>query len=116
MAKAKEDGTQKALQTGVRKLKELLGIARSSRADISRIDSNYGSAVRSAVEKNHLHKRAWNMAVKEDRMEPPELAAYYDALDYYRDVLGLLERANSAPSFSVIEGGKSDDGGQEAAE
>lgn len=115
--KAEETGTQKARMTGERKLKELLGIARSVKNDVSELAGKLGSAIANAVEKNHLHRKAFRAAVAEDRMEPEKLADYYDNLDYYRDVLGLTERAKSAPKFSVIEGGKDDGEAQaEAAE
>lgn len=96
-------------------LKKLRGIFRGMKNDIDEARGTYGAAVGEAVEKKHLHKRAWATALKEDRMEPEALAEYYDHLNHYRDELGLIERAESAPRLEV-DGDRSeaDDGDEEA--
>jgi hypothetical protein len=94
-------GTERALQIGPRKLKQLAASGRSAYRDSRKISGAYGEQVRNAVEHDHLHKQAFSQAMKEDRMEPAELNDFYSALDYYRDELGLLERAKSAPRLPI---------------
>ena len=100
MVKAKT-GTENAAQTPAKRLETLLKLARSTRRDQQSLAGTYGEKIAKAVEDEHLHPKAFSAAVKEDRMEPAELADYYDALDYYRDVLGLNERAESAPKLDM---------------
>ncbi len=57
--------------------------------------------IKTAVENNHLHRKAFRAAVAEDRMEAEKLAEYYEQLEYYRDVLGLADRAKNAPSLPM---------------
>jgi hypothetical protein len=72
----------------------------------------YGSMVKEAEETKHLHKKALATALKEDKMEPPELRAYYEHLEHYRKELGLEDRAASAPELPMAEEGEEE--GQEA--
>jgi hypothetical protein len=96
-----------AIQTSEKKLKYLMGRSRSTYKDQRALSGVLGQLIADAVEHDHLHRKAFSAVRAEDRMEPEKLAAYYDALEFYRDVLGLTERAESAPSFpTVIEGGK----------
>jgi hypothetical protein len=98
--------------TSARKLKELLASARSAKNDISEIAGGLGSEIKAAVEKNHLHRKAFRAAIAEDRMEPEKLAEYYEQLDYYRDVLGLLERAQNAPKLPMGEATEGEEDGE----
>jgi hypothetical protein len=98
--------------TSARKLKELLASARSAKNDISEIAGGFGSEIKAAVEKNHLHRKAFRAAIAEDRMEPEKLAEYYEQLDYYRDVLGLLERAQNAPKLPMGEATEGEEEGE----
>ena len=100
---AKKDKGEVRQVTSARKLRELLGSARSTASDISELSGGLGSEINTAVEKNHLHRKAFRAAVAEDRMEPEKLAEYYEQLDYYRDVLGLTERAKNAPKLPMGE-------------
>jgi hypothetical protein len=116
MAKSSEAKAPKALQTGVRKLRELMGMVRTVREEATERRIELTAALKIAVENNHLHKKAFAAVCAEDRMEPEKLADYYDHLEYYRDALGLNERAASAPKLEVIEGGKGEEPQTEAAE
>jgi hypothetical protein len=66
-----------------------------------RARGDYGEQVAEAVEKKHLHKRAWAAVQKERKMEPGELNEFYAHQDYYREKLGLLELAESAPPLDL---------------
>ena len=105
--KKDETPTQTALQIGVRKLKVLAGSARAAYRDSRKISGAIGEQIRNAVEHDHLHKQAFSAVMREDRMEPAELADFYAAQDFYRDELGLIERAKSAPRLPM---GEDDDG------
>lgn len=109
MARPKKEETEQAKPsetrqvTSSRKLTNLRKAARSAYKDTRAIAGSYGEQVRSAIEHDHLHRKAWSQAIKEDRMEPAELAEFYDQLEYYRDELGLRQRAESAPSLPLQE-------------
>ena len=55
--------------------------------------ANFGAAVKIAVDEKHLHKGAWAIAMREDKMEPAELRSHYEHLEHYRRELGLIDRA-----------------------
>jgi|SRR5581483_1285816 len=88
-------------QTPKGKLKTLMSAARSAYKDARAIAGGYGEKVAQLVEHEHLHKKAWASVVAEDRMTPEKLAEFYDTQAYYRDVLGLNERAESAPKLRL---------------
>src|SRR5690348_9501105 len=90
---------------GEKKLRALFNSAKTTRARTSEIAGALGEEIKTAIEKNHLHRKAFRAVLAEDRMEPEHLAEYYEQLDYYRDALGLVERAKSAPRFpdNVVE-------------
>jgi hypothetical protein len=104
MAKKQQTGTEKARQIGVKALKELVSLARSAKNDVSEISGRLGQAIANAVESKHLHRKAFRSVLAEDRMEPDALADFYDAQEFYRDALGLNERAKSAPRLSLVGG------------
>jgi hypothetical protein len=104
MAKKQETGTEKARQIGVKALKDLLALARSTKNDVAELAGSFGQAVANAVENKHLHRKAFRSVVAEDRMEPDALADFYDAQEFYRDALGLNERAKSAPRLELVAG------------
>jgi hypothetical protein len=103
-------------QTGKRKLKELLGTARDAYKDGRSIAGALGQAIKEAVEHNYLHAKAFKSVVAEDRMTPEKLADFYAAQEYYRDVLGLNERAASAPRLGLEEKGEAEEEGEEEGE
>lgn len=91
-------------QIGKKKLEGLLRAHRNGAEDISTISGNLGKAVASAVENDHLHRKAFRAILAEDKMTPEKLAEYYDVLELYRDMSGLNERAKSAPRLALEPG------------
>ena len=75
--------------------------ARSTYKASRSLAGTFGEKIANAVEHDRLHLKAFRSVVAEDRMEPDKLAEFYDAQEYYRDVLGLNERAKSAPRLAI---------------
>jgi hypothetical protein len=73
----------------------------------------YGEELTEAIGKKHVHKKALAQALRERNMEPGELHMFYAHLDHYRDKLGLLELAESAPPLPMDDEGEEDEGGEE---
>ncbi len=88
-------------QIGERKLRQLIKDARTAYKDVREIAGSFGAKVASAVEHDHLHRKAFSVCKTADRMEPEKLAEFLDALDYYLDASGLRERATSAPRMPM---------------
>ncbi len=84
-----------------RKLKQLMKDARTAYRDTREIAGGLGQKIASAIEHDHLHRKAFNVCKSADRMEPEKLAEFLDALDLYLDMSGLRERAASAPRLIV---------------
>jgi hypothetical protein len=91
------------------KIKELARSYENAKEKTSEIGGTIGSALRTASENNNLHTGAFRQAMKEKRMEAGRLADYYDHLDFYRDVLGLLDKAKSAPRLEFGPGEEDDE-------
>jgi hypothetical protein len=106
---AKTDPNANVQQIGPRKLKTLAGQAKAAYRASRQAAGQLGEAVRSAVEHDHLHAKAFRSVMAEDRMEPDELADFYAAQEFYREQLGLLERARSAPRLPIDEGAEGGD-------
>lgn len=96
-----------------KKLKQLLAHARSTKQDVDEIVGTHRSQIAEAVEKNNLHKGAFAMVKRLDRLEPGKLADWLDYLDHYLDISGLRDRAATAPRLAM---GDADEGGGEAAD
>jgi hypothetical protein len=102
MAKAeKATPSEVSEQISERKLKQLIKDARTAYKDTRAIAGDFGQKIASAVEHDHLHRKAFSVAKTADRMEPEKLAEFLDALDYYLDASGLRERAASAPRMEM---------------
>lgn len=84
-------------------VKQLIKDGRTAHQNIQSIAGEYGEAVKNAVEKHGVHRKALAIARQADRMEPPKLAEFLDHLDYMLDVAGLRERAKSAPRMDMGE-------------
>lgn len=100
----------KVKQISVNALQGLLKLARSTKNGVAELAGSLGAAIASAVENKHLHRKAFRSVIAEDRMEPAALADFYDAQDYYRDVLGLTERAKNAPRLPMEDDADNSDG------
>ena len=93
-----------------RKLKDLMRAARSANKDTAEINGVLGKKISSAVENDHLHRKAFNVIKMLDRMEPEKLADFLDCFDHYLDISGIEERAKSAPGFNMDPGEGEDEG------
>jgi ribosome-binding protein aMBF1 (putative translation factor) len=91
-------------------LKSLLRTKRRTAETANEANSDYGTAVRSAVEKHALDKKAWGFAVQLDKMEPEKLARTLDHIEHYIDVLGLQARADQVQDLP-LGGEKEEDEG-----
>lgn len=115
MAKAKEEAVKPSeveKMIGARKLQNLAKSAREARADAQEIAGQLGQKIANSVERDNLHRKAFRAVMAEDKMTPEKLAEFYEHLDYYRDVLGLLAKAESAPRLAFEEGEDEEEEGE----
>jgi hypothetical protein len=94
-------------------LKRLLKQARTTTADARSLAGQLGQAVASAVENDHLHRKAFNIVKGLDRMEPEKLADTLDCLDHYLDISGLRDRAAKVMRLGLGEGAEGDESEEE---
>jgi hypothetical protein len=83
------------------KLLSLMKSARTAQKDIQEIAGSLGSEIKTAVENNHLHRKAFAVVKAGDKMEPEKLAEFLAHLDFYLEASGLRMRAASAPRLEV---------------
>ncbi len=95
-----------------RKLQELMRSARVAQKDIAEIAGGFGAEIKAAVEKHHLHRKAFAVVKAGDKMEPAKLAEFLDCLDYYLDVSGLRKRAESVQRMEMGEEPSGDEDGE----
>lgn len=115
--KPEKTPTEEAHQIGQKKLKSLLAAARSAAEDSHEITSSLGGKIASAVENDHLHKKAFSTLRMMDKLTPEKLRNYWDTLEYYVDISGLGDRAASAPALPLDgEDGTEEEEQNEAAE
>lgn len=93
------------------KLLKLLASARQTKADVDEIVGTHREQIADAVEKHNLHKGAFAMVKRLDRLEPGKLADWLDYLDHYLDISGLRDKAATAPRLAMGDGA-----GEEAAD
>jgi len=84
-----------------KKLKDLLAAARSTKQDVDEIVGTHREQIAEAVEKHNLHKGAFAMCKRLDRLEPGKLADWLDYLQHYLDISGLYDRAATAPRLEM---------------
>lgn len=84
-----------------KKLRALMSSARSVQKDVSSLVGTHREQIADAVENHHLHKGAFAVIKRLDRLEPEKLADFLDCLDHYRDISGLDDRAASAPKLAM---------------
>jgi hypothetical protein len=83
------------------KLKSILSSTQKAKEDIAEITGPLGEEIKSAIEKHHLHRKAFN-AIKSIYNAPPEkLREFKDHFDYYWEASGLEKKANSAPRLPM---------------
>lgn len=86
------------------KLRSLLASAKAAQSNINEISGGLGSEIKEAVEKHHLHRKAFNVCKQANRMEPEKLAEFLDYLDHYLDISGLRDRAAKVQRLDMGEG------------
>lgn len=77
-------------------IKSLLKSGRSLKEELDELTSAHSAEVREAVDKKHLHKKAFGMVKMLDRLSPEKLADTMEHFDAYFESSGLEDRANSA--------------------
>lgn len=105
MAKKQPENPNGFPATSGKKLKSLLASARSTQSDITELAGTLGEEIKTAIENNHLHRKAFNIVKGLDRMEPEKLRECWEHLEHYMEAAGLNERIASAPRLTMGEGG-----------
>ena len=85
------------------KLMNLIKTKRSSTKETAEINGRVGQAIADAVEKNHLHRKAFGVICALDRMEPEKIADFLDHFRYYLDISGIEKRAGSVMRMQLDE-------------
>jgi len=107
MARKKAEPAEPTQQERVTKLtpeKTLTDLIKTKKRTGSKVDelvAEYRSALSKAVEKKHLHKKAFAAAAKLHDMEDTALGEFFDHFDHYCDVLGIRDRAENAPRLDL---------------
>ena len=94
------------------KLKSLLKAKRGAKTDTGEINGRVVQMIAEAVEKHHLHRKAFGAIVHLDRMEPEKIRDYLDCFEHYLDISGIGKRAESVerlPLGDANETGGNDD-------
>lgn len=118
MAKKNKDAVKPSEvipQTSPKKLKALLKTAEHTKTNMQELAGELGQQIKDAVEKDHLHRKAFSVLRTMDRMTPEKLADFWDTLQYYVDVSGIGERAKSAPRMAFDAEGNGEDDEAEGA-
>lgn len=85
-------------------LKSLLKSGRALKENLDELTSAHSAEVREAVDKKHLHKKAFGVIKMLDRMTAEKLADFMEHFDHYFEASGLEERANSAQRLPMGDG------------
>jgi hypothetical protein len=93
-----------------KKLKALLKSSNEAFKNTREISGELGQKIAEAVEKDHLHRKAFAILKGFDRMTPEKLSDVWDTLNYYMDVSGLAERAKSALKMNFEAADDEDEG------
>lgn len=96
--------------TPERKLKSLLASNRAHQKQISGITGTLREEIANAVKNDHLHKGAFAIIKRWDKMEPEALALEWDHLLDYWEKSGLKARADSVQRLSLEDGDTGDVG------
>ncbi len=123
MAKKANGGKDKAavaerttLVTSGATIKALLRSGRSLKESLDELTSAHSAEVREAVDKKHLHKKAFNMIKALDRLTPEKLADCMEHFDSYYTSSGLEDREKSAQRLPMGEGPGEDDDNKPASD
>lgn len=93
------------------KLKSLMNTVQKAKIDIAEINGATGQEVREAIEKKHLHRRAFNACKPLMKLTAEHLAEFKDHFDYYWEALGLEAKAAGAPRLPMGEADEGEDAG-----
>lgn len=85
------------------KVINLLRRCKSAQSQISELSGTMGEAIAKAVEENHLHRGAFGVIRKLDKMEPEKLRAFLLHFEHYLNVSGLQKRADDAPELPMAD-------------
>jgi hypothetical protein len=96
-----------------RKLKDLARQYQNCKETTSELGGRMGSAMRTMADNDGLHPQAFRQAMSELKKEPGRLNDFLAHLDFYRDVLGVVARAESAPRLPMGDEVGAEDGGDE---
>jgi hypothetical protein len=113
MARKKAETAPQAEETTVRlisasKLKSLLNSAQKASEDCSEITGALGEEIKAAIEKHHLHRKAFNAVKGLMSWSPEKLREFKDHFDYYWEASGLEKKADSAPRLPMDDGEETD--------
>lgn len=95
------------------KLKKLMAAKRSATKDASEINGQIGSEIKSCIENDNLHRGAFTLICRLDRMEPESLRNFMDNFEYLYDASGLQKRAESVIRMPLEEGDGEEGDGEE---
>lgn len=84
-------------------LKALLRQAKKAYAESQAIAGEQGAAISNAAEHHHLHKGAFGVTKRLDRMEDAKLAEFWAHLNDYFVKCGLQARIDNAPPLDIDE-------------
>lgn len=94
------------------KLKKLMSAKRSATKDASEINGQIGSEIKTAIENDNLHRGAFTLICRLDRMEPESLRNFMDNFEYLYDASGLQKRAESVMRMPLEDGDEEEDDGK----
>lgn len=83
------------------KLVNLMKAKRGAAKDTGEINGRVGEMIASAVENQHLHRKAFGTIMQLDRMEPEKVADFLDNFHYYLDISGIQKRADSVMKMDL---------------
>lgn len=83
------------------KLKSLLSSSQKAKEDCSEINGALGEEIKSAIEKNHLHRPAFNVIKRCYSWSPEKLREFWDHLNAYWEMSDLEKKADSAPRLPM---------------
>ena len=79
-----------------RALRSLLKEGRKMQSDVAELRGEHGASIKNAVENQNLHKGAFAILKRLDKLEAEKAADLWDHLRAYMDVVGLDTRIKSA--------------------
>lgn len=97
-----------------KKLKALMRAKVNNKKEVAALTGAFREKIGNAVENDHLHPKAFNIATQLDAMSDEKLAECLDYLDHYLDAGGLRERAAKVLSMDFEGDEEGDDEDEES--